>query len=134
MIVSFLSSWDHWLFTSEITESEWFLIKKFCRFMSPISYSFPTGLEKHTPEIHPKYDRISDRKCSKKYKLLIPNHEITMKIYGVRLEARIFWNIFGPKYDRILGEFRVYFFWVRLGCFLFCGKNEMIKFWNLLLN
>jgi hypothetical protein len=56
----------------------------------------PTGLEKYTPEIHPKYDRISDRKCSKKYKLLTSNYEITMKIYGVRFGACIFWNIFGP--------------------------------------
>jgi hypothetical protein len=38
-----------------------------------------------------------------------------MKTYGVRLEACIFWNIFGPKYNRILGVFRVYFFRVRLG-------------------
>jgi hypothetical protein len=28
-----------------------------------------------------------------------------MKIYGVRLGACIFWNIFGPKYNRILGVF-----------------------------
>jgi hypothetical protein len=34
-----------------------------------LKHYFPTRLEKHTPEIHPKYDRISDRKCSKKYKL-----------------------------------------------------------------
>jgi hypothetical protein len=67
------------------------------------------------PEIHPKYDRISYRKYSNKYKLLTSNHEITMKIYGVRLGVCIFWNIFGPKYDRILGVFRVYVFQVRLG-------------------
>jgi hypothetical protein len=82
-----------------------------------LMFRSPTGLEKHTPEIHPKYDRISDRKCSKKYKLLTSNHEITMKIYGVRLGACIFWNIFGPKYDRILGVFRVYFLQVRLGAY-----------------
>jgi hypothetical protein len=41
---------------------------------------------------------------------LKPRNWMKMKIYGVRLEAFFFWNIFGPKYDRILGVFRVYMF------------------------
>ncbi len=51
---------------------------------------------------------ISDRKCSKKYKLLTSNHEIYMKIYGLRL---VFFGTFSVRNTIV---FRVYFFQIRL--------------------
>jgi hypothetical protein len=45
----------------------------------------------------------------------------------LRLGACIFWNIFGPKYDRILGVYRVYVFQVRFYCLKFLS-------WSLFFN
>ncbi len=82
------------------------------------NYSFSLGAgywnistQPDLKNIHPKYDRFSDRKCSKKYKLLTSNHTITMKIYGLRLGA----CFFGTFSVRITIVFWVYVFQVRLG-------------------
>jgi hypothetical protein len=43
------------------------------------------------------------------------HHRFSLLFRGLRLGACIFWNISGPKYDRILGVNRVYVFQIRLG-------------------
>jgi hypothetical protein len=93
--------------------------------LNSISVSFSDWLrfliqitQPDSKKIHPNTPKIrsySNRQCSKKYKLLTSHHRFSFKLHGVRLGACIFWNIFGPKNDRILSVFRVYFFRVQLG-------------------